>query len=135
MIDYVFIRELIETFLEENFTTVPIQFENLTIDDVEEYISVEDTNDDSEQLGSGIEAYRVYGAITIKIYTPLNTGTERSKQLATELTTLLTKKEVSTFTFSVPILSSFGQVKDSSHYQQNLTIPYTYIYGQNENVC
>ena len=135
MIDFVFTRDLIETYLETNFNTVPIQFENKRIEDAIEYIAVEDSNNDTESLGSGINAYRIDGFLTIKIYTELGIGTNRSKTIASELVTLLNQKELETFMFQVPILNSFGQVKNADHYQQNLTIPYTYVYGQSENIC
>ncbi len=135
MIDFTVARRLFENYLKLNFTTVPIQNENTRIESgTEAYIALTDVGGESQSMGMGTDIFRVDGGFVIQIYTPLGSGTEQSRELASELAELLVNANLSGFTFTTPQLDTFGQVEEADYYQQNLTVPYVFFYGQDEDL-
>jgi len=137
MIDFTTVRRLVETFLVDNFTTVPIQLENehINVENITEFIALTDIGVDTEDMGSGTNVLRVDSNLVIQIYTELGEGVQRSRAIASELVTLLSTFSFDALTFTTPQFDTFGQVKDTDYYQQNLTFPYTYFFGDGETIC
>jgi len=139
MIDYTAPRRAIEVYLNTNFTTVPIHFENVAVDDSVDltsgYIAITDTGTESISMGMQEEVTHVNGMVVIQIYTVLGSGTQTSRSIASELETLLAGEDLSGLQLGEPVLESFGQVDGADFYQQNLTFPYQFFYGQSEDAC
>lgn len=131
-IDFTTFRESVESYLDENFTSMKIQFENTYRKDKKPFIYVVDQNYTSESMGCGEDISNVKGALIIQIYSVKGTGTVLAKKAATELTSLMSdyQDESDNLNFSNPVLASFGPVDGAEYYQHNLTIPYQYFYGQ-----
>lgn len=134
VIDYTSVRRLIETFLNDNYSSTVIQYENTYVDvvNVSEYISINDVTSDTYPTDMGGGTITVHGAIVIQIYTELGSGTQRGREIASELTDLFKSESLSGLNLTVPEFNSFGQVEGADYYQHNLTIPYVYAYGATE---
>lgn len=139
MIDFTAPRRALEVYLNTNFTTVPVKFENVNIDNSVDltggFIAMHDTGTDS--LGTGLQetVALVKGMIVIQIFTALGSGTQTSRSIASELETLLAGEDLSGLQLGEPVLESFGQVDGADFFQQNLTFPYQFFYGQVESDC
>lgn len=136
MIDYTYVRRTIENYLGDNFTTLPIVFENTTLEEEDaEHITLIDTDVASESMGMGDPAKLINGLVTIMIYTQIGSGTDTARAVASEILEMLNDiGEPIAFTES--LFNSIGLVEDQSLYQHNLSIPYSYIYGQDDsNAC
>ena len=128
------VRRYVEKLCNDNYTATPIQHENTTLDVSEEteYIAVFDSTDTAEAFGIGGQEILVHGAIVVQIFTELDEGTDRGREIASELTQLLNSESMNNFNFATPQFDSFGQVEDVDFYQHNLTIPYVYAFGAEE---
>ncbi len=138
MIDFTTIRRTIETELNDNFSTVPIMFENVGMPDQtdqDEFIAVEDQASFSEGTGLGDTVTHLGGVILIKIYTTRGEGTQRSRVIATELATLLADQQLTDISLQEASLHTAGDVDGSEYFLQVLQIPYSLLYGQNEASC
>jgi len=127
---------MVEDFIDDNYTSTPIQYENMGIDtdEVSEYIAVTDIQIDTEQIDT--DTVKVEGAIVIQIHTEIGEGTDRGRELGKELATLLEREEMNNLNFKIPIFESVGSVEGTSYYQHNLTVPYAYGYAAATfNVC
>ncbi len=137
IIDYTTVRRYVENYINDNYTTTPVQFENTSIDVdvVKEFISITDVTGETESM-IGSLAILTHGGIIIQIFTELGAGTNRGREIASELANLLNSESFSNFNFTTPQFESFGQVEDADFYQCNLTVPYVYAYGAEEfEVC
>lgn len=123
--------------LDSNFSMVPVVFENTRVqqDRTGGFIDLTDIGMSNRIMGLGEDVSSVEGSIVIRIYTPLGSGTQLGRQIATALDTLLKGKNLSGLELGVPVFESFGQVPEADLFQQNLTFPYQYFYGQIESDC
>ena len=137
MIDFTKPRRALEMYLNTYFTTVPIQFENVQArgDLTDGFIALTDVGSSNQTMGMGETVSSVRGMIVIQIYTPLGNGTQSSRTIATSLSTLLGSKTLSGLNLEEPTLESIGQVDGADYYQQNLTFPYQFFYGQSDDAC
>ena len=135
MIDYTSVRRSIENHVRDNFTEVDVQYENTRIPEADEYVALFDQEGDAEvtEIGGGVSM--VKGGIIIQIFTQLGDGTDRSREIASILTNMLNGLQTDVLTFGSAVLASIGQTEGIDYYQQNLTVPYTYAYAGNENLC
>lgn len=129
MIDYTSVRQTIEKHLGSNFSTCPMQRENVAINERQpnEYISLYDTITQSETISVGV--VKCNGMLTITINTKLGIGTNRSREIAENLDSLLANQEISDIVFKESELKSLPIKKDARHYQQVLLIPYIFAYN------
>ena len=129
MIDYTTIRSVTEKYIDDNFSTVPVVFENVKTDNSDvEHIETVDHQTDSQPLEIGSTTLLITGILVIQIFTDVGIGTNRAKVIATELEDLLVGS-TSGITFMEPELVSVGEVKGKHLYQHNLSISYTCVYG------
>jgi hypothetical protein len=131
MIDFTEIRRAIEEILRDEFTLTPIEYENVPLDDpdVEEYISMYCFLDTSKIVSPGVALSS--GSVLIQINTPLGIGTERSKVIATELSSILSNRRIGPVETLEAELHSFPMEHTDVYFKQNLLIPYTYGMGNN----
>lgn len=133
MIDYTSVREDLETYLSNNFTECDIVFQNMQpVLEMSEFIVVSDTTVDSSFTSMGSTDQLVTGLVSILIYTPLNTGSGRSRSIASSLATLLSGLQYQSLTFAEPELHSVAIDDKSVYFQQNLQVPYTFAYGDHQ---
>ena len=135
MIDYTVVRRLFEQYIATNFTEVPVQYENTRLHTESEFIAVFDQEADAEQMGMNETSFLIRGLIIIQIFTALGSGTQRSREIATKLSSLLNNASIGALSFEVSSLTSVGQVDDADYYQQNLTVPYSFFYNAIEDNC
>jgi len=129
MIDYSEVRRIIEVYIDENFDTVPVQFENIIIDVDGAYISLTDIQANAQPPAMGSKTSLITGIIVIQIYTVYGTGTVYSRNIASELANLLLGNNVEGVKFKAPTLTSIGKVDQADYYQQNFSIEYEFIYN------
>jgi len=129
--DYVDVRKEIEMYLDTNFTSTPIQFENTIIaassDSIEEFIALTISDASTETPAMGSTSSMVTGLLTVQVFTKLGTGTQRARTLYDELKTLLLGVTINGLSFKAPIHTSVGQVEESQHYQTNLDCTFEFI--------
>jgi len=135
MLDFTEFRRLIETHLQDNFSTCPIKFENVPIkrEGLVNWIAVFDKPTFAQSTGFGETSALTGGVLIIQIFTPLDTGTEVSRSIADELAELIGNKELFGIALSVPELHSAPG--NNEYFQQNLQIPYLTVLGQEYGGC
>jgi len=135
MIDYTAVREEIESYIQDNFTTVPVVFENTDLKSKDTtHITVYDEDVTSDNLGMGEPGSLITGLIVISVFTKMGIGTELGRTIASELATLI-EAYTGSIDFQSIILTSPGVGEGSYFYRHNLNIPYQYIYGQQVSAC
>jgi len=135
MIDYTVFRATIEKYLHDNFTTVTIVFEN-TVPPVGERIMISEIDSSSEPVEMGSNLRIVNGNMVIDIDTEYGKGTNKAKQIASRLSTLLVSEAIPGVMFSEPEFSSVGRLEGADLYRHNIVFPYQYLYGGSDtNAC
>ncbi len=138
MIDYTAPRRALEMYLDTNYTLTPIKFENVELseDITGGFVAVNDIGTESNtlEMGGG-NTFLAKGILVIQIYTVLGSGTQQGRLIATNLSTLLAGQDLSGLLLEEPVFESFGQVDGADFFQQNLTIPYQFVYGQADGTC
>ena len=134
MIDYTVIRQEIEVFID-SVISVPIQFENTRIPESPAFVAVTTQEATSALTGMNESSFQVAGDVIFQIYTPLFSGTDQSKQIASEIANALATSRIDAVTFQVPVLQSVGQVPETDLFQQNLIVPFNYFYAGILNSC
>lgn len=131
MIDYTTTRQIIESELSDNFTTCDIQYENvpLMVDNPESYIAVFDRQSFSESVSMDEDDAHMRGEIIIQIFTKLGTGTSGARDIAQDLTDLLSSKDLDGIITDTPMFISAQP--NERYYQHNLIIPYVMVTGEN----
>lgn len=137
MIDYTSVRQAIEVLINEELEDVLVVFENTATEPVNvEHIEVFDETNRSDAMELGGVVQRVHGLLTITIFTTAGSGTERAREIATAVDTVLSSSDVDGLSFQGSELYSVGYTKSGHLYQHNLITPYSYFYGQDEsNSC
>jgi hypothetical protein len=130
MIDFTEIRRVIEETLKNEFSMCPIEYENVFLDDpdVPEYISTFHYLDTSEMVSPGVSAST--GGIIIVVNTPVGEGTERSREIATELSRILSNRSFGIISTQEAELHSYPMEAQDVYFKQNLIIPYTHGMGE-----
>lgn len=133
MLDFTSIRRIVEETFSNNFSACPVKFENTTLPKAvgkapKEYIAIFDNPAYSDSTGMGETTYLNAGIVIIQIFTPINTGTERSRAIAQLISDFLSSQSIEGMEFGTPELHPAP--KNDSWYQQNLNIPYTVVMGQ-----
>ncbi len=134
MIDYTTVRETVEVYLNANFSTLPIRFENTLLEaNNSGYVDIIDTDITSSTMDMSVgETKLVEGLLSINIFTQAGSGTELAREAASSLVGLLDDMNVS-IEFKSATFMSIGLVEPEKHlYQHNLSVPYSYIYGQDD---
>jgi hypothetical protein len=124
MKDYTNIREIIETYLSETYDMSVIKYQNvrLDIDNPKEYISIEDEEIEDTEYHRGV--------LIITIYTELFIGTNRSREIATFLSSLIEGKEINGIVFEEGVLRNIGEDMENNYFVQQLFFDY-YVEGGN----
>ncbi len=139
MIDYTEPRRALEMYVNTNFSAVPVIFENVAVDESVDlsggFIDFTDLGGSNVKMDISGDESQVKGNIVIRIYTPLGSGTQQGRQIASTLDTLLKGQTLSGLHLMEPVFESFGQVEGADFFQQNLTFPYQFFYGQTESDC
>ncbi len=137
MIDFSAFRSSIETFISQNFDTVPVVFENTAVEPVNtEHIEVYDQQTESSLVEMGVTDTFIEGVLTIRIFTAIGEGTDKAGTIASELVALFSVTTITGVDFSEPIFKAIGEEKKRPLYQHALLFPYSYVYGQNNiNDC
>lgn len=85
-------RQLIESFLQNNFTLTEIAWDNIAFDEksVKEYIScfIRSGRKTPISLGGNSIAYEANGQLVISIYTKKGEGSDRNREIADSLESL-----------------------------------------------
>jgi hypothetical protein len=128
MIDYTKYREIVETYLYDNFTECLIKYQNVALPDASpaEYV---DIYDEIVETRNDV----ILGLLVFTIYTPKNIGTERSRQIASALSDLLDKREVGGLSFTTSELKNVPDTKESIYFKQQLVL--NYFDEGAENIC
>jgi len=137
MIDYTYVRRTIESYLNDNFTECVIQFENVPLshDNPSELIALSDSNVDSVQAAMGDQGQICTGLLVVSIYTTLNTGTERSREIADVLSGLLAQQNIEGIAFRDTELKSIPAHPDDVYFLQQLYVSYIWGYGSQIDSC
>ena len=138
MIDYTTTRVVMEKYIDDNFNTCPIKFENVPLktEGLPSWAALFDRPSVSEPVEFGEDVpYMSGGVLIIQIFTPLDSGTAVSRALAQELADLMGQKEIEGLVFQEPELHPVAPPKDATWYQCNLVIPYQTVMGQNAGIC
>ena len=93
MIDYTEPRRALEMYIAANFSAVPVIFENVapdpSVDLSSGFIDFTDLGGSNVKMDISGDESQVKGNIVIRIYTPLGSGTQQGRQIASTLDTLL----------------------------------------------
>lgn len=137
MIDYTEIRRATESHIAENFDTVPVKYENVDVPShASEYIALRDQASFSDSLEMGATAANhLSGVMMVDIFTLRGLGTQKSRELATELDVLLSNQQIEFISFQGAALHTVGDVDGTEYFQQVLQIEYSLIYGQEPDSC
>lgn len=132
MIDYTAVRREIEVYLNSEFETVPIVFENTDLSSRSiPHVSLVDTDISSNRTGFNEDSYIVTGRLTFNIFSQKGVGTEGARDIASEIITLLEDFN-GNIVFQEFIFQSVGLVDEGHLYRHILSVPYSYVYGQND---
>ena len=134
MLDYTEFRRLVENQLNTYYSTTAIQLENTVLDKdgLTEWVAVFDKPTFAESTGMGESSYLIGGILVIPIFTPIGSGTERSRQIAESLVAVIGDTTLGGIILGTPELHSAPN--NESWYQQNLQVPYVAVMGQ-ESQC
>ncbi len=136
MIDYTTVRRDTETYLADNFHTVPIAFENVPLAfDPIELIELFDNIADSSGNSLGSQVQLNSGVLIIAILTQMDTGTQRSRGIASELALLLSNKIIGSINFGNAELKGAKPSKDDVYFAQYLHLSYTFGFGLQDESC
>jgi disulfide oxidoreductase YuzD len=118
MKDYTKVREIIEKYITENYSETIIEYQNVPLinDDPAEYISIYDEQIENDNYYTGL--------LIIRIYTKIGIGTQRSKEIATALSTLIEKKEIEGIIFEDGCLRNVPETANDNYYQQDLSFTF-----------
>ncbi|RLI52832.1 MAG: hypothetical protein DRP09_17140 [Candidatus Thorarchaeota archaeon] len=134
LIDFTSIRQTIETYLGDNFTTVPIKYENVgAFEDVEEYIALRDKATFATSMGMAETQQHTGGVVLIDIFTARGIGTQRSRTIATEIANLIANQVVDVMNFGEASLHTGIELE--GYFQQVLQVPYSVIIGGDDASC
>ena len=116
----------LDSYLEANWNTTPVAWENLPFNPPEtSWIEPIMSIDISQNVTIGLTRKRHFGTYTIRIFCPLNTGPAESKLLADQLITLLENQrpDPDLLTYS----GTFQRIGNDGHgwYQANALITFT----------
>jgi len=134
ILDFTEFRRVIENYIKANYTETAIKYENVDLDtsDLDEFIAVFDKPSFAESTGMGETSSLTGGNLIIQIFTPLNTGTDRAREIADILATALDGEVISGVALSTPELHA--SPNSTEWYQTVLQIPYITVMGQ-ESLC
>lgn len=125
MLDYPEFRKRIETVLST--LPVPVSFENVLFARTPvEYIEVTFQESSAKLLECGTGINMIDGILIISIFTKIGTGTNRAREIAALVVTLL-DTPITDISLSEPVLASVGILKDAAHYQHNLSFVFNYV--------
>jgi len=134
ILDFTEFRRVVENHLNANYSTTAIQYENTGLDKegLTEWVAVFDKPTFAESTGMGETSALTGGVLILPIFTPVGTGTERSRQIAEALAAVLGDTDLGGVSLGTPELH--GAPKNESWYQQNLQVPYVAVMGQ-DSLC
>jgi|LGVD01.1.fsa_nt_gb hypothetical protein len=130
ILDFTVLREIVESYLHDNFTLCQVKYENVPLDTskLDEWIAVFDKPTFSESTGLGMQSALTGGVLVFQIFTPRGTGTQRAREIANELVSLFGEESISGVALLTPELHSVPN--NESWHQKNLQVPYLAIMGQ-----
>jgi len=118
-------RADLATYLNSNFTTVPIRWENKKFNqNIEEFVDffIRPGKASPISLGNTLISYEKIGLLVLSIFTPKDSGTDRNKKIADELITLFLKQQVGDSTFNEFDYVPVGEMEE--RYRANLLLYY-----------
>lgn len=135
MIDYTELRGLVEGYIGKEFRTLPVIYENTFTGPEEEHveISLDDVSGSTEAIGSS--KYFVTGLLIVEIYTKKGNGTQKAREVASELSALIYPDCIPGVYFEEKIFNSVGPIAETNLYKHILTVSYSYLYGDQTTIC
>jgi hypothetical protein len=132
MKDYTVVRRVIEKLIDDYYTgSLTLVFENTFMSATnEEHITIVDEGDvyvEPMEIGGNIS--RNQGIVTLGIFTEIGQGTEKARQIASDLDVLF-ETAADDIAFGEREFKAVGMTAGSPFYQHNLLVPYQYFYGQ-----
>ena len=133
LIDFTITRQIIETYLRDNFTECPVQYENVPLseDDPKEFIAVFDKVNTNSTDTLQATSSPCTGVIIIQIFTKLGTGTQRAREIGSILNALFGDKTISNINIQNGALFGIPTDPKAVYYQHNINFEYNFIYGEN----
>lgn len=133
VLDYTEFRRLVENKLSESYSATAIQYENTVLDKdgLTEWVAVFDKPTFIESTGMGETSALTEGILIIPIFTPIGTGTERSRAIAEALETVLANTDIGGISLGNAELHPAAP--NESWFQQNLQVPYIAVMGQDSS--
>lgn len=134
MKDYTTVRQVVEQTIDEQYSVLPIVFENVKLgSDNAEHITIVDEGEIVvTQLEMGSDIKKAESELVIGIFTALGTGTEKAKQVARDLDNIF-NRDINGIYFKERQLMTVGEREGSPFYQHNLIVPYVHFYGQDDS--
>lgn len=131
MIDYTEPREVIESAIEENFTEIPIVFENTANkSENDPHLEIEMYDLDSEFMDMEMKVSLITGIMVIGIFSEYGSGTKVPRGHATSLASIVSG--ISGMNIESCEFAAVGQVEGFNLYRHNLTMKFKYFYGQDD---
>lgn len=118
-------QSAIEQEFKDNWPHTPIANDNVQFDPqgMEEWVRLTDLNAYGKQASLGNSPlYRYGGMVVVQVFTELNTGSARAKQLVDLVTPIFRSKRISGIQFYVPAVTRIGP--RDGWYQVNVDCPY-----------
>ena len=116
-------RSDIVGYLNTNFTTTAIDYENATAGEPAlPFIQISILDGAAVDLSVQFQSIQYPGIISINIWAKQGTGTIESNQLADELLALFTYKTIGIVETKAPFKTVLGE--SNGRYQTNVTIPF-----------
>lgn len=119
------LRLEVVTYLEANYSTYPVKYENLAFETPKgtPWVALYLKRGGNHQSEFANVDYEVFGILIFQIFTPLNGGSVESGNILDELSGLFQNSEINGIWYGEAIVTDLGG-KDS-WYQTNLMIPYS----------
>lgn len=123
-------RQAIEKRLSDNWTTTPIQFDNVAFSAPADntYVSLTIINGDADQIELGeTPVHRHIGVITIQVFVPVENGTNTARSYADSLAAIFRNVQFSAGSSGTILCRSPNIVRvgvSNGLYQLNVAVPY-----------
>lgn len=120
----------IRTYVDNNFSTAPMQFPNQQdfdrpVDSEWVRMTINESTQSFPADMAGEPRYRFPGVLTFQVFTPTGHGDNKAREIADELVTLFRNVTVGNTQFDTPGARVVGRSQDDeSWYQMNVVCPY-----------
>lgn len=119
------LRSEVISYIDTNFSTCPIKYENLkfSVPNNSAWVATYLKRGGLNQSEFANSDYEVFGVLIFQVFTPANSGSVASNNILDELSSLFADKIVGNVWFGMPSISDVGGT--GSWYQVNLSIPFS----------